>query len=149
MKTNNLLRANYEPSFSETKKYLILIGATLTGNMFAAPILEPGAIIDNIKPLSIEQIYNDLSGKYRKYNGITYAKPTINSLPNNWFIQTPNIWGTTLAVYNNSLIPSEGDTTDSQFFVPTCSVSQQCNGVAICKKPAYTLDSRKLCVGRF
>lgn len=99
------------------------------------------------QPLSIDSIYQHLLITYPSYNNITYNKPSTNYLiPNNWLLQTPNIWGATLEEYGEGLTPVGDNVIDAQFFVPTCHTQSDCRGISTCRTADFTLDNRKLCL---
>ena len=58
----------------------------------------------------------------------------------NWLIQTPNIWGQAISVYNQSYTPQKGEQLDKDFYMPTCTASKSCLGIGTCSTPIYTLD---------
>ena len=101
-------------------------------------------------PTTIISIYRYLAENYPQYEGKTFAKPSINQLRENWIIQTPNIWGKSVSIYNKSFIPTRPNKLDSEFRLPTCKTNSDCQGYASCQQPNYTLGAagtaKSLCV---
>lgn len=101
--------------------------------------------------ISIQDIYQHLStvagGKFKKYDGMTYAAPSLNSLG---FIQTPDIWGLDINTYAKGFTPTAGNIIDKEFLVPTCKTNSDCQGYSTCQAPDFTTDSsgnkRQLCL---
>ena len=97
----------------------------------------------NAQALEIQNIYQHLNSAYPQYNQITFSKPTTNILTGNWLIQSPNIWGKQIAVYNKSFEPTGSNKIDPEFDMPTCKTNNDCQGYAICQQPDYTLNIHK------
>ncbi len=82
-------------------------------------------------PVSLNDIYENLNPLYEN---IAFAKPEVNILRgDNWFLQTPNIWGFNLDDYSTVFCDKKGarpggGTTpcDPCFNLPTCTTDADC-----------------------
>lgn len=119
------------------RKNLIIALAILCGNAFT---------------LSIDQIYNYLktgnNGIYAKYDNITYTQPTTNILRSDqpWLLQTPNLWGHSLAQYQASLAYSGTGKFDPNFNLAICNTDSDCGPLAKCMVANFTNNNEKLCL---
>lgn len=103
--------------------------------------------------IDIYSIYQYLktvdNGVYARYDGITYAAPTINNLSSDdqqWLLQTPNIWGNSLDQYNYSESFSRTGQYDHDFNLPLCATNSDCGPLAKCSTAFFTLNNESLCL---
>jgi len=86
---------------------------------------------------------------FRYFRGRTYRLTAGNRLPQDWLLQTPNIWGKRGA--DVPFFPLECEGCDPDFRLPVCSANTQC-GPGKCLPLAATVKKRgeaaaKMCVG--
>lgn len=102
--------------------------------------------------ITVDSIYQYIktvdNGVYYSYDGITYSAPTVNTLRSdqNWLLQTPNIWGHSLAEYNYSESFALNGHYDTNFHLPICTTNSDCGPLATCSIAYFTLNHENLCL---
>lgn len=97
--------------------------------------------------LSLEGIYDHLLIKFPQYKDISYTEPSENYIePSKWLLQTPNAWYINEKEYAKGFKPKKDHIMHSLFYVPTCNIQKDCQGISVCKSVPYTFDGKKLCL---
>ncbi len=102
--------------------------------------------IQTVFSVTIQSLYETLKQTFPSFNNITYQAPSMNYFAPDWFFQTPNAWSKTLAQYNLSLTPLNGNTLNQTYQAPTCSSDSDCQGSRHCLAPNYD-NYLGLCLG--
>ncbi|MCX8514799.1 MAG: phospholipase D-like domain-containing protein [Burkholderiales bacterium] len=105
-----------------------------------------------INAVTLDSIYQFLkttdNGAYAKYDNITYQVPSLNQLSgeSSWLIQTPELWGHSIAEYNYSLTHSGINQFDPQTNLPMCNSDADCGSLSHCQSAYFTTNSSHLCL---
>lgn len=106
----------------------------------------------NAYAVSTDQIYEHIktadNGAYAKYDGVTYSKPSINTIRDDgeFLFQTPKLWGHSLEEYLQSRTYSKTGKYDPVFKLPTCFTDSDCGHLSKCATAYFTRSDAKLCL---
>lgn len=106
----------------------------------------------NAYAISIDQVYEHIktmdNGAYAKYDGVTYSKPSTNTIRDDgeFLFQTPKLWGHSLEEYLQSRTYSKTGKYDPVFKLPTCFTDSDCGHLSKCATAYFTKSDEKLCL---
>ncbi|KAF5292183.1 hypothetical protein FQR65_LT11281 [Abscondita terminalis] len=106
----------------------------------------------NAYAVSIDQVYEHIktvnNGAYAKYDGVTYSKPSTNTIRDDgeFLFQTPKLWGHSLEEYLQSRTYSKTGKYDPVFKFPTCFTDSDCGHLSKCATAYFTRSDEKLCL---